>query len=381
MTDLGYDIRASTSPLAKLLDCKMHEPERFERVRWILSPATWLLYRMFFAERERWNELETDWSNALKFGATVTARPRWSSALFEALDINIERLPAVVRCGKHIGSAHSAFAAKLGLVNASLHQGLTDGNASSLAMGLLKPYDYGIACGTTSVVKYVVEELKPHPLLYYHRHPFVGYLASASFPTGKLLKECALDVCKTRIEDALQAAEGIAPEMEHEYCSPEVLSRIAASELEHIVLSKVREQMASHDYDTAHIMRSVASCIALLEYRYIPLLESLFAARIEKVRLLGGGAVAEDNVAYAVLDRIRAAVWARPVMRMAARTTAGVVMPAAVEAGVYEDVTAASAHLLRVIELVEPVAGLSARYEKQRIGVRKCQITFEKERR
>ena len=73
----GVSISA-TSPLPKIMRLKEKNPNKFEKVSWILNPTTWLLYRLCNEEGAPWKNLETDWTNALKFGADITKEePDW----------------------------------------------------------------------------------------------------------------------------------------------------------------------------------------------------------------------------------------------------------------------------------------------------------------
>ncbi|WP_129115422.1 hypothetical protein [Halegenticoccus tardaugens] len=180
---------SAASPLAKILALRERHPGRFDEIKWILGPATWLLYRLRYPGGERWTDLETDWTNALKFGADVTGTtPGWFEPFFDAVDVSTDLFPTIRPPGTSIERAENETAADVGLADAELYQGLTDGNASVLAAGCLQPGDCSIVCGSTSVVKYVSDRVNPHEALYYHRHPIEGYLPGAAFDTGVVLR-------------------------------------------------------------------------------------------------------------------------------------------------------------------------------------------------
>ncbi|RLG85543.1 MAG: xylulose kinase, partial [Thermoprotei archaeon] len=163
------------SPHPKLLRIAGVNPGILEKARWIVPPATWLLYRLMVPEGSEWRDVAVDYSNALKFGADITlSTPRWFEPLYEELGLPLEKMPRIVECGDYAGDAESRLAEELGLRGARLHHGMTDGNAAALASGALKPGDMSIYTGSTTVPKFVAEEMRLNPAIYYHRHPVKG---------------------------------------------------------------------------------------------------------------------------------------------------------------------------------------------------------------
>jgi len=99
---------------------------------------------------------------------------------------------------------------------------MTDGNASAIATGCVEPGDFGIGCGTTTVPKYVCEELKPHPAIYYHKHrarkhPLRGYLAGAAPVTGGMLDWFSEKVFGISTKEAFSLIEKVKPGEEYRY--------------------------------------------------------------------------------------------------------------------------------------------------------------------
>jgi len=110
LSSKGLSVSA-TSPLAKVLALRDQYPKRFERVEWLLSPTTWLLYRLRNGTERMWTGLETDWNNALTFGADSTRQdPRWFRPLFDAVDLPLEFFPDITFPGAPIGPAESQLA-------------------------------------------------------------------------------------------------------------------------------------------------------------------------------------------------------------------------------------------------------------------------------
>ncbi len=368
---------SATSPVAKVLALRRERPATLDSAAWLLAPATWLTYRLRHPEGRRWEAVETDWTNALKFGADVAREdPDWYRPLFEATSLPTDLLPTIRRPGAPVGRAGSDLAAAVGLGGADLHLGPTDGNASALSMGCLEPGDCGVACGSTSVVKYVAGERRPHDALYYHRHPLGGFLAGAAFASGAAMEAVCERWLGRDVPAALELAAETAPGTGPGFFPPGTRSPFFETGMGATLAlpwppGTTADSPAATDgtpetdggeddpesddalrVGRGRLVRGVATGVALAEHSYLPLLEDLFDREIDRVRLLGGGRPGETGFEW--WNGLRAAVWDRDVVRMESRTTAGAVLPAAVAAGVYDDAAAASDALLRVAGRPEP---------------------------
>ncbi|KXA88602.1 hypothetical protein AKJ57_06635 [candidate division MSBL1 archaeon SCGC-AAA259A05] len=343
--DKGVSISA-TSPIPKILRLKEEEPGKFEEVKWILSPTTWLLYRLKCGGEERWRELETDWTNALKLGADITGRkPNWFEPLFRDAGISLDLLPEVEGPGTPMGSAGGELAEKLGLGGAELYQGLTDGNSSALAMGCLEPGDYGISCGSTSVPKFVSEDIRPHEALYYHKHPIRGYLAGAAIETGMILKWICEKVLGVSQEKGLELARKVRGE-EYGFFPQGDRSPFFDSRMGNTLTGIWPNQDLSKKEARGRLVRGIATGIAMEEYIYIPLLEEIFAVTIDRVNLLGGGAPSEEEP-FSWWNELRASIWNKKTIEMEPRTTVGSLIPAALSSSLFSDASEASKNLLK----------------------------------
>ena len=357
---------SATSPVAKILRLREAHPDRFKDVEWILSPTTWLLYRLLNEDGERWREIETDWTNALKFGADVTAStPEWYEPLFDTASLSSDLFPSIVAPGTPIGIAKSDLAAEIGLDGAEIYQGMTDGNASALSAGCLEPGDYSIACESTSVVKYVAESISPHEALYYHRHPIEGYVASAAFETGVLFQWACDRLFALDERRGLEAARQIPPGAEYDVYLQGNRSPFFESGMANSVFGLWPDQTLDREAVRGRVLRGIVTGIALAEYSYLPLVTEFFDAGIERVSLLSRGTPSGDD-AFSWWNELRASVWDRSVTQMEPRTTVGALLPVTLAASVYDDVGTASKRLLRSSGTVEPDASVAAVYEDHR---------------
>lgn len=354
---------SATSPLAKILALRERDPSRFNEVEWILSPATWLLYDLHYPDGSHWTNVETDWNNALKFGADITQEsPTWFEPLFEAVNVSIDLFPTIRPPGSVVGHAESDIAADVGLANVELYQGLTDGNASVLAAGCLHPGDCSIVCGSTSVVKYVSEDIDPHEALYYHRHPIEGYLPGAAFDTGVVLQWFCSNVLDISKERGLELARRVEAGTEPRIYLKGDRSPFFDPEMGTTMMDLWPTDEQSVEKTRGRLVRGIITGIALSEYTYFPLLEDHFERELEKIHLVSGGeATGADPFSW--WNMLRTSIWDREVQKMEPRTTAGALIPAALTASVYADVDEASKQLLRTNGTVPISENLQTVYE------------------
>jgi len=359
LSNRGVSI-SSTSPLPKILSIRNKYPRDFEKVRWILSPTTWLLYKLTCPEGEKWENISTDWTNALKFGVDLTQEyPVWFKPLFDDVDISIDLLPRIVPCGEKLGTAGSELAEKLGLRNAGIFHGMTDGNAAALAVGCIGEGDFGFSCGTTTAVKYVCNEMKPHRAIYYHKHPFRGLLAGAAPVTAGALDWFAEKIMGIEVGRAFELAAKIEPEEEYLYFPQGDRSPFDDSELGASFL-KIWPDEASKDMARGRLFRSMVLGLTFFEYYYITLFEGLFEARVEEAKITGGGTRSPW------WNRLRASIYDLPVKVMEERPGIGALIPAALRLRLFTSPEEARDSLLRVTDIYEPDRDLGLKYKRLR---------------
>jgi xylulokinase len=364
---LSEDIALSpTSPLSKVLRLREEHPERFDDVAWILSPATWLLYELRYDSSTRWRTVETDWANALKFGADVTTPlPEWFEPLIEGIDLPMSLFPSIRPPGSFIGRAESELARRSGLSDLKLYQGMTDGSASALASGILEPGDFGVVWGAASLVKYVSESIEPHDALYYHRHPIEGYLPGAAFDSGNMFQWVCDRLLNRSVSRGLELAQETSPGEEYRVFLQGNRSPFFDPAVGSSVLGLRHDTELSASEVHGRLVRGVATGIALAEYTYISIIENHFDTAIDEVRLIHDDVSSPDDSSR-WMSELRASVWQRSVVQMAPRTTAGLLIPPALITSQYEDIEEASDALLRQKGSFDPDADISEIYAGER---------------
>ncbi|MHB0857275.1 MAG: FGGY-family carbohydrate kinase [Anaerolineae bacterium] len=176
---LGVRFGASYA-LSKLRWVQRHEPERLAHARWFLSPADLVIGWLSGV----WGV--TDWSDALKWGYDVVDLA-WPAFIAEGLGLPAERFPRVVAPGTVLGRVAPEIARQTGLSAGTLVvAGATDGVASQVASGAVRPGAWNSTLGTTLVLKGVCADLlrDPEGRVYCHRHPEGYWLPGGASSTG-----------------------------------------------------------------------------------------------------------------------------------------------------------------------------------------------------
>ncbi|MFC5411764.1 FGGY-family carbohydrate kinase [Larkinella bovis] len=175
----GYTGFNASSGLSKMVWFAQHFPEKTARLH------TWIHAADYITGQLSGNFRVTDLTNALKSGYDVK-NDGWPAYLFEQLPLKREWMQEVVPSGKPIGTLRPELANTLGLPEITVVAGMTDGCASQVASGAVRPGDWNTTIGTTLVVKGVTtQEIKdPQGRLYSHRHPEGYWMPGGASNTG-----------------------------------------------------------------------------------------------------------------------------------------------------------------------------------------------------
>lgn len=200
---LGYRFKPSFA-LPKILWLKNHRPELVERTALFLPPTDLVIGWL----TGQWGV--TDRTNALKYGYDLL-NDRWPDFIERDLGIPLAKLPRVVTTGHRVGELRAERVGELGLpAGTPVAAGLTDGCASQMSSGAVKPGDFNTTIGTTLVMKGVTKELliDPEGRIYCHHHPQGWWLPGGASNTGAecLAKEFGDEETPERSLRALSAS-------------------------------------------------------------------------------------------------------------------------------------------------------------------------------
>ena len=351
---------SSTSPIPKIIAARRKHPQRFTQLKWVLSPTTWLLYKLAYPKGEVWKDICTDWTNGLKFGVDPTKdQPIWYEPFFRDVGIDLEQFPRLVPCGEELGEARSELAKDLGLEGAKLFHGMTEGNSAALSVGCVKEGDFGFSVGDATVFKYVSDKLKVHSAVYYYKHPFKGYFAGAAPVTGATLKWFIEKVVGVTREKAFSLAEQCPPGTEFSYFpqgdrSPFDDPNVGASFL------GIWRDDSPRDYARGRVVRSMILGLTFLEYYYLHLFEELFDRKINQALVTGEGTNSDW------WNKLRASIYGIPVKVMEERPAIGALLPIVMKLKLFKNLDEAQAALLRTSAVYEPDPQLGFRYGRLR---------------
>ncbi|CAG7645927.1 D-ribulose kinase [Paenibacillus solanacearum] len=176
----GYTAFNASSGLPKMLWFREHDPAAAERIALWAHAADYVIGKLSGV----WGV--TDYSNCLKTGYDL-GHHQWPGYVTGELGIPASWLPKVVPPGTVLGSVTPEVAEATGLPRSVLVvTGMTDGCASQIASGAIRPGEWSTTIGTTLVVKGVTREPIADPLgrLYNHKHPQGYWMPGGASNTG-----------------------------------------------------------------------------------------------------------------------------------------------------------------------------------------------------
>jgi len=166
--------------LPKIVWFAREHPELAGRIHAWRHPADFLIGKL----TGEW--ALTDQTTALKSGFDLT-RNAWPLDVLQALDIDLDMLPGVGMSGQVAGRVQPSAAAETGLPGGTpVMLGMTDGCASQVSAGAVRPGEWNSTIGTTLVIKGTTLDPVRDPLgrIYNHRHPQGFWMPGAASNTG-----------------------------------------------------------------------------------------------------------------------------------------------------------------------------------------------------
>lgn len=194
----------SSSGLAKMVWFVETYPEKASRIAKWIHAADYITGKL----SGKWGI--TDYTNAFKSGYDVESY-EWPEYLYTKLPLKKDWLPQVLPSGAVIGEIGAAVAKELGLSESILiTTGVTDGCASQIASGAVKPGEWNTTIGTTMVIKGVTrkEIIDPEGRIYSHRHPEGYWMPGGASNTGA---DWVTNEFGDQLADYTAAAEKLIP--------------------------------------------------------------------------------------------------------------------------------------------------------------------------
>jgi sugar (pentulose or hexulose) kinase len=292
----------------------------------------------------------TDVTSALKSGYDpVTGH--WPGDLFAKLGLAASWFPRVLPSGVVLSGLLPEIAGRTGLPSAILvTTGMTDGCASQVASGAVRPGQWNTTIGTTMVVKGVTRNRLEDPLgrVYSHRHPDGYWMPGGASNTGA--EWIARDYQPEEIAAMEQQARSLIPTRQLAYPLRQPGERFP-------FLSLDARGFDPDGLDGPALYAARLEGVAYLERLSLELLGELSGEAIETVHSAGGGSQSD------LWRRIRSNVLNKPIQR-ARYGDAGVGAAVVAAAGTrFGALVPAAAALTRIDTTVEP-DDLTASYDE-----------------
>lgn len=202
----GFGTFNSSSGLAKMLWFSQTYQEKAKKLAKWIHAADYITGKL----SGQWGI--TDYTNAFKSGYDVSDL-KWPDYISEQLGIKKEWLPVVKPSGTVIGTLDKSQAGLLGLnANTLVTVGITDGCASQIAAGAIKPGDWNTTIGTTLVVKGVTKKeiIDPQGRIYSHKHAMDGlWMPGGASNTGA--DWVSAQFGNDNLQELNKQAEGLIP--------------------------------------------------------------------------------------------------------------------------------------------------------------------------
>lgn len=296
-----------------------------------------------------WNV--TDYTNVLKSGYDLS-QLKWPDYISDVLGIKKEWLQEVKPSGTVLGKLTAGLAHSLGLPEAvAVTTGITDGCASQVASGAMKPGQWNTTIGTTLVIKGVsVKEITdPLARLYNHRHP-AGYWMPGG--AGNIGADWVSAGFKEELAHYNATAASLTPTGQIAYPLIQKGERFpfVAPEAAGFGPAAVSKELLY----TANM-----EGVAFAERYAYELIQSLSGEGVEAIYTAGGASNSDTWL------QIRSDVLQKPVCKM--KYVSGAVGAAIVAASNtdFSDITEATAALTQAEKWVTPRVALKQQYEDQ----------------
>ncbi|MCO5220617.1 MAG: FGGY-family carbohydrate kinase [Thermomicrobiales bacterium] len=321
--------------LPKIVWFERAHPELAHQIHAWRHPADFLIGRL----TGEWTL--TDQTTALKSGFDP-ARWSWPDAALRSLEIDLAKLPAIGTSGRIAGRVSVAASNSTGLrPGVPVMLGMTDGCASQVGAGAVRPGAWNSTIGTTLVIKGTTMEPIVDPLgrIYNHRHPQGSWMPGAASNTGAAWISAWFP--DRDLNELDRQAATVIPTGRLSY------PLLGAGERFPFV-SATATGFSDQNTDDLTRYASGLEGVAYLERMAFDLVEELSGEGVEAVNTAGGGSAGETWL------RIRANVLDRPIRKVRnANAATGAAMIAA-SGNWYSDLITAVEAMVELESTIEP---------------------------
>jgi len=270
----GYTGFNASSGISKMLWFMESYPEKVESI------SLWIHASDYLVGKLSGNYHCTDYTNVLKSAFDLN-NLEWPGYVTEEIGIRKSCLQKVVPSGTVVGTLTQNLAEKWGLEKLKVVVGMTDGCATQMASGAVKPGTWNTTIGTTLVIKGVTKNNVVDPLgrLYSHRHPEGFWMPGGASNTGA-------DWISMEFSEGLdhlnQEAEKLIP-------TGELAWPLRQEGERYPIMATQARGFAPDDVSKEKLFTANLEGVAFIERLAYEIIEELSAEKVEAVYSAGGG--------------------------------------------------------------------------------------------
>ena len=135
--------------LPKIMWLKETQPDIYRRTACFLQSKDYIVYRMT-------GKMVTEATDAQYYHCFDILKNQWSADLLNAVEIDINKFPKLVKSGTIVGHVQPSIARECGLPSGlPVVEGLGDGRAALVGTGVLSIGDAYISLGTSSWMSFI----------------------------------------------------------------------------------------------------------------------------------------------------------------------------------------------------------------------------------
>jgi len=340
----GYTGFNASSGISKILWYIETFPEKIAEI------ALWIHASDYLIGKLCGNYHTTDYTNVLK-SAYDLEKLEWPDYITRELGIQVKWLQNVVPSGTVVGRLLSEHSESWGIPEIEVVVGMTDGCATQMASGAVKPGDWNTTIGTTLVIKGVTETnvLDPLGRVYSHKHPEGYWMPGGASNTGA-------DWISINFPESLEklnyAAESLIP-------TGELAWPLVQEGERYPIMTPQARGFAPNDISNEKLFAANLEGVAFIERLAYEIIEELSGEKIRRVFSAGGGSRSD------VWLKIRAAVLKVPIYKCKEANGAFGAAIMAASTTYYNSIFEASENMTSIEKKVIPDPGLMLSYEEQ----------------
>ncbi len=340
----GYTGFNASSGISKMLWFVETYPEKAEQI------SLWVHASDYIVGKFSGNYHTTDYTNVLK-SAYDLEKLEWPAFVTQEIGLKPSWLQEVVPSGTVVGKLDADLAATWGIPRIDVVVGMTDGCATQMASGAVRPGTWNTTIGTTLVIKGVTKNNVVDPLgrLYSHRHPEGYWMPGGASNTGA--DWISLDFAEN-LQELNEEAETLIP--------TGLLAWPLKQEGERYpIMAPQARAFFPENASRAALFTSGLEGVAFIERLAYEIIEDLSGEKVEAVYSAGGGSNSD------VWLKIRASVMNVPIFKCKEASGAFGAAIMAASNTYYASLIEAASAMTQIEKEVQPDTTLLAAYEEQ----------------